>query len=333
MTGKGRLKNMNLFDETENKYFEFIAHLLQNGHKYSKSDINYLVEKYLTGEPDFDVTDTILATEEGEELVLYYDDVNYAPIIDANFPIRVGAIEKEALKSLLSNDYIGHFLSQETIRKLEASTKDIVCEWAPEKIAIRNVFSDGVTKQNKEYGPVISLLAKAIAEHKAIKYDNIREEKKFEYRNVSVFPVRIEFSIKNDRFRLSAYEPNQHRFIKMNLDTIDNIVLTDQLCEEDLEMEYREFLKANTKSVKLDVDPVNHVIERCFRIFSYYDRKARYNKEENKYRLEITYLKVDEAEVIKDILSLGGYATVIEPRQLQKEVYRRVLAASKLYES
>ena len=136
-----------------------------------------------------------------------------------------------------------------------------------------------------------------------------------------------------DRFRLSAYEPNQHRFIKMNLDTIDNIVLTDQLCEEDLEMEYREFLKANTKSVKLDVDPVNHVIERCFRIFSYYDRKARYNKEENKYRLEITYLKFDEAEVIKDILSLGGYATVIEPRQLQKEVYRRVLAASKLYES
>ena len=66
---------------------------------------------------------------------------------------------------------------------------------------------------------------------------------------------------------------------------------------------YQTFLKGNTRIVKLDIEPVDHVIERCFRIFSYYDRKARYDKQDNKYRLEISYLKFDETEIIKDILS------------------------------
>lgn len=49
------------------------------------------------------------------------------------------------------------------------------------------------------------------------------------------------------------------------------------------------------------------------------------------YRLEISYLKADENEVIKNILSMGSHVVVMEPRTIQKEVYRRILAASKLY--
>ncbi|WP_312072180.1 WYL domain-containing protein [Anaerotignum propionicum] len=323
---------MNLFDETENKYYEFISHLLQNGQRYSKNDVNYLVEKYLSGEPDFDVIDTVFADKEGEELIFYIENGKFVPILENNFPIRMGTIEQQAAKSLLDNEYVKHFLSEETISKLEECTRNVDVDWSTSEIAIKNVFAGGVTGHKREYGPIISLIAKAIKEHRAIVYDNVREDK-FEYRNVSVFPVRIEFSIKNDRFRVSSYEPKQHRFIKMNLDTMDNIYLSDDIWEEDLEVEYKDFLKTNTRTVKLDIDPVSHAIERCFRVFSYYDRKARYDKEENKYRLEISYLRFDEAEIIKDILSLGGYATLIEPRQLQKEVYRRVLAASKLYES
>lgn len=45
----------------------------------------------------------------------------------------------------------------------------------------------------------------------------------------------------------------------------------------------------------------------------------------------ISYLKADENEVIKNILSMGSHVVVMEPRTIQKEVYRRILAASKLY--
>ena len=321
---------MNLFDETENKYFEFISYLLQNNRKYSKEEVNLLIEQLLTGESDFDVIDAIFSTKEGAELVFTYSEV-YEPAIMTNFPIRMGLIEQQAAKSLIENEYIKHFLSEETIEKLKECTSCIEEEWTTKDIQVKNIFSGGATETEKDFGQVISVIAKAIKEHKAIKYDNVREGV-FEYRNVSVFPVKIEFSIMNDRFRICAYEAEQDKFLKMNLDTMENIELSEKVYDGNLEEMYKTFLKSNTRTVKLDVEPVVHVIERCFRIFSYYDRKARYDRQENKYRLEISYLKYDETEIIKDILSLGGYVTVIEPKGLQKEVYRRVLAASKLYE-
>ena len=109
----------------------------------------------------------------------------------------------------------------------------------------------------------------------------------------------------------------------MNLDTMQNLEVTEETADIELREEYKEFLKINTKKVVLDVEPVDHVIERCFRVFSYYDR--------NKYRLEISYLKADEKEVIKNILSMGPYVIVMEPRVIQKEVYGRIAEANKLY--
>ncbi len=322
---------MNLFDETENKYFEFISYLLQNNRKYSKKEMNLLIKQLLTGEADFDVIEAIFPSREGEELV--FKDLNgqYEPIIATNFPIRMGIIEQQAAKSLLEDEYITHFLSEKTIKKLRTNTESVITDWSTKDIQVKNVFSGGAIENKKIFGPIISLIAKAIKERKAIIYDNVRKGM-FEYRNVSVFPVKIEFSIMNDRFRICAFEPIQNRFLKMNLDTMENIKLSEKIYKEDLEEKYKIFLKDNTRIVKLDIEPIDHVVERCFRIFSYYDRKARYDKQDNKYRLEISYLKFDEAEIVKDILSLGGYVTVIEPKYLQKKIYKRVLAASKLYE-
>ena len=97
--------------------------------------------------------------------------------------------------------------------------------------------------------------------------------------------------------------------------------------------EYQEYIEENTKKIILDVDPVDHVIERCFRIFSFYERKAIYDKELQKYKLEIKYLKFDENEVIRDILSLGSSVIVMEPKRLQKEIYRRIVRAKEIYEN
>ena len=99
----------------------------------------------------------------------------------------------------------------------------------------------------------------------------------------------------------------------------------------DVQEEYKEYIDANTIHVILDVEPKDHVIERCFRIFSYYDRKASYEVETNTYKLDISYLSFDEGEVIRDILSFGGSVVVLEPRKIQREVFRRIKMAKDRY--
>lgn len=321
---------MNLFDETENKYYGLLAHMLQGRAKYSQKDIRDVMQKYLPGEEDFEVTDALFATDEGEELLFMGDEKVIEPVFEGDFPIRNCILENQAAKSLVQSPYAGHFLRKDTMDKLEKATENVSEEWTPDDITLKNVFENGICSSGRLYDREMSVIAKAIHEKSAIRYDNVRPGR-VEKKDALAFPVRIEYSVVNDRFRINAYEPMEMRFIKMNLDTMENIEMTDEITDVDLEAEYAEFIKLNTRKVVLDVEPVDHIIERCFRVFSYYDRKARYDKEGGVYRLEISYLKADENEVIKNILSMGSHVVVMEPRAIQKEVYRRILAASKLY--
>jgi predicted DNA-binding transcriptional regulator YafY len=116
----------------------------------------------------------------------------------------------------------------------------------------------------------------------------------------------------------------------MTLETMSNIRLGTE-CRDTLQEDYKKFLAGNKKTVVLDVEPANHVIERCFRLFSYYERKAVYDREDRRYRLEIVYYSYDEAEVVRDILSLGSSVIVLEPAELRNKIYERILAANELY--
>ena len=203
--------------------------------------------------------------------------------------------------------------------------------WDINDIEIKNQYSMGVKDSERIFEKELSIIGKAISERRAISYDNILPGK-YEYVGSILYPVKIEYSFINDLFRISGYDEENDRFIKMNLSTLRNVSLLDDKME-DLEKEYQDFIEINTKTVEIDVDPIGHVIERCFRIFSYYDRQARFDRDENKYKLKISYLKPDENEVIRDILSLGSYVVVVEPRRIQKEVYKRIIAARDNYKN
>lgn len=323
---------MNLFDETENKYYEILAYLLRQESSITHKKIDEFIGRYLPGEADFEVTEALFSAPEGEELIyMENEEGQLNPVLEEQFPIRNGRIEKEAVKSLTSNPYVSHFLTERTLEKLRQVTEYVEADWDPNDITIKNMFSNGASSTNDAYSHDIALIANAIHERKAVRYDYVRPGR-VEKLSAEVYPVKIEFSLVNDRFRICAYDSEERRFIKMNLDSMRNIADTNQISDIDLLEEYKEFIRLNTKKVVLDVEPVGHVIERCFRVFSYYDRKARYDREGNKYSLEISYFKEDEKEVIKNILSMGSYVVVTEPRIVQKEVHRRIMAAAQLYE-
>ncbi len=321
---------MILFDEAESKYYKLLAYLLESGSALTHGEIADMIEQYCPGETDFEVTESLFSAKEGEEMIYMKDNDGLVPVMEGTFPVRNSRIENEAAKSLAGSLYVNHFLSPEIIEKLKAATKSITMDWDPNDITIKNIFAGGASSVTGSYNSELSLIAKAIREQKGICYDYDRPGRVHREKSI-VFPVKIEFSLVNDRFRICGYFEDEDRFVKMNLDSMHDIKIIDKSASIDLMERYTEFIKRETKTVILDVEPVGHVIERCFRVFSYYDRKARYDKAENKYRLEISYFRADENEIIKNILSLGSYVVVLEPRTIQKEVYRRIKTASELY--
>lgn len=318
---------MQLFDETESKYYELVLYLLKTDPFLSKDRLRKVIDEYLPGEQDFEVIEALFDAQSGEELIFRAtEDGGIKPVAEGDYPIRFNLLEKQAAKSLLCDSYIHSFLSADTIEKLDKATADIAREWDPADLVIKNASACPWPVPRGSLG----MVAKAIRNGLAIKYANIRPGY-IELRDCVSYPVRIEFSVVNRRFRVCAYEPGQDRFIKMNLDTLQDITLLEEPFQRDLQKEYKDYIRMNMRSVTLEVEPVGHAVERCFRVFSYFDRRATYDPIEKKYNLEVFYLRADESEIIKNILSMGSYVVVREPENIRKRVLGRIRKARELY--
>ena len=319
---------MKLFDETESKYYELISYLLLQNRSFTRREVSRLYQELFPGEEDYETLDALFPVKEGEEVLFSFESGQYHSVTNSEFPIRCSAIEKQAFRTLPDIKNAEMFLEDGTLRKMRNVEGMEVRSWTPGDIKVKNQF-DACGPDLTEEKSKLPVISKAIIEGRSIIFDNVREGV-YEYKNTEAFPARIEYSFINDQFRISAYLPSEDRFFKMTLDTMCHIK-PGKRKREDIQEKYRAFLKSNKKRVLLDVEPTGHVIERCFRIFSYYERKAVYNRDDNRYRLEIHYHSFDEAEVIRDILSLGSSVTVMEPGAMRKKVFRRILEASKLY--
>ena len=275
---------------------------------------------------DFDTIDALFSRKEDQGILFDFNEGRYSAISQDKFPVLCNEIEKQAFRTLRGMKYADLFMEPGTIDKLRKASADIQPLWKNEDIHIKNQHNHN--RNDSEKGK-LRIIVDAIANNKAIIFDN-KKEGSYSYTDSYAFPVRIEYSVLNDTFRISAYRPDQNRFFKMTLETMSNIRLGTE-CRDTLQEDYKKFLAGNKRRVVLDVEPVNHVIERCFRIFSYYERKAVYDREDRRYRLEIVYYSYDEAEVVRDILSLGSSVIVLEPVELRKKIYERILAANELY--
>lgn len=321
---------MKLFNESENKYYELLTYLINGKESYTNAEIVKVLNERLEGSHDLDIEDVLFNHNPDKATVFTYADGKYIPVFADPLPIRCNRMDLQATQSLMKTPFVDLFLLETTKEKIMKISNNIEMEWSIRDIKVKNQFQRDAQVDSAHYASILKLIFQAIQNHCSIKYDNIVKGK-YEFKDEIIFPVKVEYSFINDVFRICAYSEKEDRFIKMNLATLSNVRISTEK-KENLDVEYKEYIELNTKKVVLDVEPIDHVIERCFRIFSYHDRLAKYDKENNKYTLEINYLKADESEIIRDILSLGGYVVVTEPRRIQKEVYKRIVLAKMRYE-
>lgn len=318
---------MQLFNETENKYYEIIAYLLRKHENWTNEELMTILKQNAVDD-DFEVIESIFSKKEGEECIFEYYDGCYYALLPNDFPVRCTVIERNAANVMVRNPYANVFLNAKTIDKLHSALENSDILWDESAINVKNQFVDGDSIEGLTQN--MHIIINAIREGKAIQYDNIKPGV-FSYINTISYPVKLEYSFLNDRFRLIAYAPEAQRFIKLNISLMKNVLVLDNTYP-DLQEMYQTFLKQTTRKVVLSVDPVDHVIERCFRIFSYYSRKARFDKDANQYRLEIAYSEFDENEIIRDIMSLGSSVVVLEPKKMQKTISERIRRAFLRYQ-
>jgi RNA-splicing ligase RtcB len=331
---------MELFDEVKNRYFHIVFRVLNECKDgLSKKDIIKIIDEEEFQEKvigkDFQTFEGLLLNEyeenENYNLIEEKNGLLY-PSIEADkkvsVPVRFTNIEKAWLKNLLEEPSLSIILSNDTIDKLKEALKNFQC---PNTSQLIETTDKSILPEFKQYEDNFRILLKSIMEEKSIRYCNT-DRNGNEYCGMRALPLRLEYSLKDRRFRVSMYSLEDNRPIMANVFTMSSIEIEENKSLTISRDEAIKLLRENRYSkepIILEVTDKRAAMERCFMSFSGMERFSRCI-EQGRYEIKLFYYTFEEEEVIRKILALGPYVKVISPQRVAAELIKRIRRAIEL---
>jgi predicted DNA-binding transcriptional regulator YafY len=148
-------------------------------------------------------------------------------------------------------------------------------------------------------------------------------------RRSDVLPLRINYNCANDMFQMIAYYIDEKRKIAVNIDSIRGVEPSAQTITED-DIDERSELKTVVIEIFNKINPYVHM--QCFQLFSDYKKHVKYMKERDVYVVEIDYYIFEEADIFKNLLSLGEACKILKPNELAEKIRTRLARAFNLWQ-
>lgn len=254
----------------------------------------------------------------------------YLSKIDNPENLPLTTLQKQWLKAILADEHINLFLDKEQIINLNAYLKDTDPLFLPQDFYYYDRFQDGDDFTSPEYVSHFRTLLTAIRQKR---YATIQFCSR---RGTDVchtyLPCRLEYSAKNDKFRLLAvYERSSGKksIETINLSRIANVTLTDKVCAESVDL--KEALQASyyKEPVKLLITTKRNALERTMLHFANYEKQTR-KLDDNTYECLISYNNMMETELLIEILSFGPTVKVLGPEDFLQKIKQRICRQQEL---
>lgn len=193
---------MEIFSEIYSCYYQVLRHLLDSTEALTIQDIR----SRICGEGfEESLLSIVPRLEDGTWNLLERDGNLYRSKISPAFLTPVSDLEKSYLKALLSDPRIGLFLEQEELEKLQNMLSMVSPLWTPEQFCYFDRFSDGDPYEDQNYRECFRTLLKAQKQNRFVDIDYTSPSGRRLHHHY--IPARLEYSVKNDKFRLLALRP------------------------------------------------------------------------------------------------------------------------------
>ena len=298
-----------LFDELYSNYYQTAVRVLayacaHNG--ISDRQLHDMMDALAFGGTDSDFNRRM----QDACFLLYKDPADkrlHTPIRNVpEMPLTI--LEKQWLSAVLRNPRVQLFLDEENEIEVDAAPL-----FYDEMFVYYDRYSDGDPFEDPLYREHFRTVRRALSEHRRlhVEYENAFG-KVFSF---NVIPYRLEYSEKDDKFRLITAG---HRAKQMNLSRFRTCTLGNPVSEE----EWTEPM-FETETMILELTDMHNALERVMLHFS--DLKKQTQLLENgRYRIELEYRKDDEAEILIRILSFGCVLRVTAPKRLVSRIEERL---------
>ena len=297
-----------LFSEVYNCYFQVIKSLIEKKKCISEKELNYRIQASCFEESLLYLLPKL--TENGWGFYEKKDSV-FCSKFSTDFYVPLTDLQKSYLKAILADDKIRLFLSDAEIADINTAFADVEPLYEPDDFYYYDRFTDKDDYQNPDYRKHFQMIMEAIQNHE---YLDILYESRQNHRVHHVYlPCRLEYSIKNDRFRVLAVEAHLQRKRKveiLNLNRIVKIVTTGKTVSGIPNID--KFLKHSyyREPVRIIIKDRRNALERAMLQFANYEKSTR-KIDQDTYECLIYYNKRNETELLIEVLSFGPMIKVV----------------------
>lgn len=326
---------MNLYSEIYGAYYSVIADLLKKG-SFNNHELSLAVKEKGFGETMLYLVPKI---SDGDISLFERNGELYTSILSegGNLNIPMSLLQKRWLAAVLADKRISLFLSTEESQKLRTNLEGVEPLFDASDFIYTDRFTDGDDYDSEEYQQNFRMILNALRLHRVLDISfNSRRDKRVHYKFI---PCKIEYSIKNDKFRLYAVERrkskkygNKDRLYLVNLSRIEEIIETDEYIPEEELPELDNLITSEyyKEPVTLLIKTERNALERAMLQFASYKKNTtRLNDE--LYKCEIFYNEGNETELLIEVLSFGSAVEVVGNDRFKRLIKQRIEKQKELF--
>ena len=297
-----------LFHEIYGSYYHTVASILKEavrGDLTGKS-LSTLVQEQAFGESLLTIPDGL----KGGKWRLLYQDYSTPLEEEPGMPLTV--LEKRWLKSLLLDPRIKLFAPDIT------GLADVEPLFTPDMIVYYDRYSNGDDYENPDYIRHFQMILQALREKRSLQISF--ESRLHRRQQVVVTPYYLEYSEKDDRFRLIA--AGFRRRLIINLSSISAC----QYLDSD---EIFPLKEAPKSAVTFELEDRRNALDRVLLHFSHLEKETK-RLDDRRYRVTLKYDPQDETEMVIRILAFGPVIRVTEPERFIDLLLKRIVKQTQI---
>ena len=284
-----------IFHELYSVYYATVSKILKEAlsHPVKKDEMQKIIEENAFSESIL----TIEPALREERWQLLKPDGTTILKQEPEIPLTI--IQKRWLKSISQDPRIRLF--QDEILKLE----DVEPLFTPEDYYIFDQYQDGDDYTNEAYIRNFRRILDAMKNQHPLQIETYNHKgKKI---SLSILPKNLEYSEKDDKFRLIGFGDKLGGTI--NLGRIISCK-KDQKTEK-TKLKYK--IPPRKRRVIFELNDERKALERALLHFAHFQKEAE-RIDEKKYKITIDYEKDDETELVIRVLSFGPMIKVVKPQ-------------------
>ena len=316
---------MTIFSEIYGIYFRIAAKALKNS-PLSEKELREIIEKDGFRDSVLFLPQKLIPRPDGSDWGFFKNDGGKLVSVLKNKPFDpLTAIQKRWLRSMLLDPRVNLFLDEDEAERLDKMLGGVEPLFGTRNFRCIDRYRDGDDYTDENYIRRFRMILRAIKERQVLEIDFTSGHGRRIHRDF--LPFKIEYSPKNDKFRVYCYSVIKGRLRTggiINIGRITAVSETDSAWGRPVsEKDYFESRKC-IEPIKIRVTRERNAVERFLMEFASYEKRVERNAESEDIFVSLWYDQQDETELLIRLLSFGPVIEILSPNNIRKQAAERV---------